>query len=363
MTLRHFSDNGYQIIDASGKSKVLPIDQVLRLTLDGRRAVALEEDQAVATLVDGQVLVGQLTGAAADRESLLFQLSFAEREVELSIDDLLSISLHPKGRSLAAEDDDVLLLATGEMLVGFVDAIDDRSVAFVVGDADEPITIPMERVHGLAIANKPKPTRPEVGKEVTRVHLTDGSVYLIEHVGLSVHAKQPIKIVTGKSMLPMVPAAVSVPMSRVSRLEPLSGKQSLRPLASAPWSLFAGGEVFGVPMPPYVLPNGVFRLHAPMTLMFEPPRGARRLVMNATLALDGDLPQARRALAGCELVIHEGDKLLGQFSLTPDNAMTRINLPLAAEGGALRLELRPGINGPVLDRVRLTDAELLMVGP
>ena len=74
--------------------------------------------------------------------------------------------------------------------------------------------------------------------------------------------------------------------------------------------------------------------------------------------LDDTVPESRRPLAGCELVVYDGDKAIARHTLTPDGPAKRLNLPLT--GGGLRIVLESGVNGPVLDRVIVTDAQLLV---
>jgi len=57
-------------------------------------------------------------------------------------------------------------------------------------------------------------------------------------------------------------------------------------------------------------------------------------------------------------VVYDGQERLGGCTLIDGEPPKRLNVPLT--GGTLRIALEAGVNGPVLDRVVLTDAELLV---
>lgn len=351
VTLRSFSADKVEAIDWQGKALSLKTSEVLRVTYATLPEAWSDAASVKATLRDGQVLVGTLV-ESGDEESLRLSLSVGP-EVEVSLDDLLSLAMDRDAQTPAVQEDDVILLATGETLIGFVETITHESVGFVVGDADDPIDIPLERVRALSVANKPEPA--DTSKDLVRVWLADDTAVLLQETSLD----KDQQTLNGSPVLEIKPGKLSLPMDRVVRIEPMLGRYALSAMSSAPMKLLAGGEVFGVKMPPRVASDGSIRLHAPTTAGFELPKGATRLAFTAELALDDpDLPPKRRAMAGCELVVYEGDAVIGQCKLEHDKAPTRLNL--AVSGTDLRIEVRPGVNGPVLDRVRISAAEVLI---
>ncbi|MEM6504839.1 MAG: hypothetical protein AAF711_05185, partial [Planctomycetota bacterium] len=98
--------------------------------------------------------------------------------------------------------------------------------------------------------------------------------------------------------------------------------------------------------------------HAPVTLGYALPERASRLVFSVAMDVDDTISESRRAMAGCELIVYDGDRVLAKHALTPDGPAKRINVPLRSD--ELRIELAPGVNGPVLDRVLITRAEVLV---
>lgn len=328
---------------------------LLRLRISSGPLTPLNEKQYVATLVDGQVLVGTLLGAGKDGESIRLAFGYAQRTVVLPLDELLSFTL--VGHQVTGdENDDTLLLATGETLVGFVDAINEKSIGFVIGDADDPIQVPMSRVRGFSIANKPKPIKAEKG--LARVLLRDGSAVYLRDSKLTRAAGPTPAAIQGTLVVEPQTKAVVLPLNQVQFIEPLSGRVALQSLTEIEMTTVAGGEVFGVAMPPSVSVDGAIKLHAPIALGFDLPKAASRLAFTVAMDLDDTVPESRRPLAGCELVVIDGDKEIARHTLTPDGPAKRLNLPLT--GGGLRLVLESGVNGPVLDRVIVTDAQLLV---
>lgn len=368
VALASYNSNGVQLYNRVDKQPI-PLSDVLRLTLrtptqepNAPRPNPIDDRAAIAQLVDGQALVGRLLGPGDDGESIRLELHQTQREVTVPLDNLMSLALKPNvtlPTGDADREDDLLLLATGETLLGFVEAVDAEAVDFIVGDADDPIRIPLDRIDALAIANNLEPAQPTDGKTLTRVTLEDGSTLLLRDAELVPALPDEAARLTGTSTLSMSLPVVSFDLKEVSIIEPVIKGRQLLPLTSLSRRVLAGGEVFGVPMPPSDLPDHQLRLHAPIDLSFELPDGATRLAFFAALRLDESIPNRRRDMAGCILVVYDGKNELSRTTLRPDTPPTRINAPLRGE--TLRLVLEPGINGPVLDRVTLFDAELLVI--
>lgn len=328
---------------------------LLRLRIRSGPMIPLNNKQYVAKLVDGQSLVGTLLGAGKDGESIRLAFGYEQRAVVLPLDNLRSftrVGYHLPGDA----KDDTILFNTGETLVGFVDAIGENSIGFVIGDAEDPIQIPMTRVRGFSIANKPEPIKAKKG--LARVLLRDGSSVYLRDASLKRATGQASAGLQGTLVFEPGTAPIILPLNEVHLIEPLSDQYALQPLTVFEMKLIDGGVVFGVPVPPSIKPDGSITLHAPTTIGFDVPKGAARLVFTAAIDLDEEIPNTRRAMAGCDLVVYEGDTRIAEVKLTHDGDPERINVALS--GKPLRIALEPGINGPVLDRVRLTDAELLI---
>ena len=358
LTFLGLSAEGIRVVDRLGKMKTLPADRVLRLSFNHTVKMPAPKDAVVLKLVDGQALVGQWVGPGDDGESIRLSLSALKKEVDIPLDDVVSAALNNDASLAPDQEDDTLLLASGETLTGFLEAVKMDTIDFVVGDADDPIAIPLDRVHGFTIANKPKPIKQKAEDRFIRVALQDGSSYLLKSAETANAENLGHLRLTGVSILPIPVPVVSLAMQRVTRIEPLSSGQVLQPLTDFDDEVLEGGEVFGVPKPPEQTGDGSLKLHAPVKLGFDLPSGASRVAFTVEMDLGPDISATHRAMAGCELIVYEGEKLLGRATLSPDTAAQRINLPLTSS--ALRIALKPGVNGPVLDRVLLTDAQVVV---
>lgn len=366
--LESISSEAIRFLDGRGEPKNLTPDDVLRLSFSSDALPTPDADRAVVNLRDGQVLVGKLL-ASNDDEAVRLQLD-ADRAVRVPLDEMLSLVIDHNAAVPAAEEDDALLLATGEVLLGFVETITTDAIGFVIGDSDDAIEIPMQRIKALSIANKPR--LPEIVRGMMRVTTADGSVMLIEDATLSnVERVGQGRQLVGKSTLPIVSmkasdddastaasARMSLPVDRIVTIEPVSPRYRLTPLSDHDWRVVSGGEVFGVAMPPRTTAEGNVRLHAPVGVAFDLPRSASRLAFTVSMDLDAAIPEPRRTMAGCELVVYVGDDVVEKHILTADGPAKRINIPL--KNGDLRIVLNPGVNGPVLDRVLISRGELLV---
>ncbi|MGB0767163.1 MAG: hypothetical protein ACPGYV_05595 [Phycisphaeraceae bacterium] len=357
-----------RVDDGRGEALLLDPDEVLRLTLSRNEPETRDPGRSAVYLRDGQVLVGTLI-ASNDDEAVRLKLD-ANRAAQVPLDEMLSLAIERDAQPPAVDEDDALLLATGEVLTGFVETVTKDGVGFVVGDADDAIEIPMSRIRALSIANKPRPAQAKTG--TLRVETTDGAVLLLEDATLTPEASnKPARVLTGVSSLPIFASRraddgvsteaakrLSIDLSRVLSIEPVSTRFRLMPLSSVAMEVVSGGAVFGVQMLPRIDSGGAIRLHAPTTLRFDLPDGATRLAMTVGLDLSDDLPGSRRKLAGCTLRVYLDDRAIAEHALTPDGPAKRLNLSVGP--GALRVAIDPGINGPVLDRVRISDAGLLV---
>lgn len=363
--LKALSPEAIVVVDDQGGVSALKPEAVLRLTMSRVQRSTSDSKRSVLTLRDGQVLVGRLV-ASNDEEAVRLKLD-NDRVAQVPLDELLSLAVQAGAKAPLAEDDDALLLATGEVLLGFVETFSEDAVGFVVGDADDAIQIPLERIKALSIANKP--TQPEAKPGTVRVTTSDGSVLLVQDATLS--QAENAEVLVGVTALPILSSRradeglstaassrLALPMAQVASIEPVSTRVALVPLTDLDWQVTDGGEVFGVAMPPRIAPDGSVRMHAPVAVGFDLPEGASRLAFTIAMDLDETIPESRRQMAGCELIVYEGDNAIARHTLRPEGPPKRINVALS--GGVLRIALASGVNGPVLDRVVLTDAELLV---
>ena len=360
--------------DTQGNSQEAAFADVLRLTFPVD-AMELAEPLPVLATTDGQRIVGragQMLYAAHGTDDLLgWRDADGFPALGVSLDDLAWAVFQPALASPpgAQPTDDVLMMPNGERLVGFVDVLGVKGVDFVMGDADDAIEIDTSRVAGLVMSNA---MRSEVESGVwlttragSRWHGTLG------HIDGTLAFASPLVIPPAEAegmpvwqpvRLGSADHAEQDGWPVVSRIDLPSPGRRLVALASLPMSLIEGGEVFGVEMPPGVSAQGSITLHAPVSVEFDLPRGATRLAATVALAIGEDVPIERHAWAGCEVVVRVGDAELTRVALDADHPEQPINcaLPTNTRAQTLRLTVEESVNGPVLDRVELRNAELLV---
>ena len=317
-------------------------------------------------LTDGQRIAGRYTGDGAGGEGDVVVWEHpALGRVDVPLDDVRRLVPARMGERAevpwsaisAAVTDDVVRLTNGDTLSGFVISLGDAGLTLQPNAGGE-VTLPLDRVASLALSN-PDAAPPA---DADLVVLADGS--RLRGRGLAI---------TGDAVrfTPTLAAAagpVELPLGTVRRVDFASSGVRLVDLADRPIYVVSGGEAFGLDLPPRVDGSTIY-LHAPVTVRFDLPAGARRLAYTAELDLPGDVPPERAAWAEVSVSVTgeaaegaagaAGAEIAG-VTLNAEQPVAESNLNLAADAAAVTLTVDPRRYGPVLDRVRLRDAVLLV---
>ncbi len=227
--------------------------------------------------------------------------------------------------------------------MGFVTSLGTDGVELKTADQGQTIKLPMERVSALMMSNRPQLPKP--GQHM--VWLEDGSRILAKDLTMG---DQNLKI---QPLLSDVTA--SIPLKWVRRIDLSTPAGVLRSLTGLSM-MSTGGVVFGVAMPPQIAGSQI-HIHAPVTLGFDLPTGTARFWARVELDTRDQAAQVRR-WADMNLVIRIDAKEVGQFHIDAAQPAVEINLPVT--GRRMSLEAAPGINGPVMDRLTIEDAVLLV---
>lgn len=358
VTLLAIDNETVRYINTNGAERSIAVGEVLRVEMLGPAGPVQDEpsEAGMAWLVDGQALAGAW-GGIIDEETIRWVMT-GGTVVELSLDDVLAVSITGRDRpGVRPEDDDVLGLVSGERLTGFVEAFGPSTVSFVIGDADDPVPLPLDRVTWMAIANEPVSLdNAEPGS--AWVTLRDGSRLMVAGMAVGTEASDGRSVLTGSLQVAGAQPRIEFPLPRVASIQPAGGPLALVRLADLDYEVLGGGEVFGLPVPPDLDDRGRLKLHAPLTLGFDLPDGAQRLTLRATLDLGPEIASDRARLAGMVLIIRQGEQEVARQAIDTELPRVELNLPVAA--GPLQIELDPGVNGPVLDRLRIDLAEVLV---
>lgn len=321
----------------------------------------------VIELVDGQRIAGAWAGATRDGEAVVWRHPTLGR-FTLGLDDVRRVVIDSAAVMSAVPDagtaeGDTVWLRNGDALIGFIVAVGDAALTILPDGAADEVTLALENVAAVTLAN---PLTPSGAVVVAGdlVALADGSRVRGGAVSIQRETLRLTPALTD-AMLP-----VELRLEDVKQIDFASAGLRLVDLGDQPMQTTAGGSAFGLDFLPTVDDGGV-RLHAPVTVSFELPEGVQRFAATASLDLPRGLPAARAAWADLELTVEAtggaagGDAAAMSFDpvrLRADRPEALLNYTLDGQR-RLRVEVDPGVNGPVLDRLVLRDAVLLIRVP
>ena len=314
-----------------------------RKRLTAAHAGADEPDQradapAQIRLTDGQRLTGSLAGAV-DEQTLMWDA--AHGTVAVPIDRIVSIHLRgPTPDTDARDDADVIGMTNDDEIAGLLESISETDITMNVDG--QTLSVAWDQVAHLRLIN---PAEAAAG---TWVWLDDGSRLLTTGLVIT-RERVTAQCVDGQAL--NVPRA-AVRGARFTHDHDLVDLQSLTP------TIEAGGVVFGVPTPPEHGDEQVI-LHAPIRVRYALPAGAVRFAAVATV------DQEDLEWADLELMLSAAGSEAERVRLNAQRPGAVLNLPLQESDPptTMVIELDPGVNGPVRDRVTLSDAFILVERP
>ncbi len=336
----------------------------LRLGGDSPSEVDMNPQQrAVLMLADGQRFYGRWLQSGRDTQEeegtgIAWEHATMGR-LRVPLDRVAGIAQPPNAADLLAGQaglaSDVVVLTNGDRVGGFVESITDEQLRLLPDGADAAVALPRDRVRAVLLANPPIPL-PSVGYLVT---LRDGTRVRAQTFTLTRDAAEltlPTDLRPDSQPGEAV-ETVQLAADQITAVAMLDSGLRLIDLTSLPREVTDGGEVFGLPAAPVVEPEGSLWLHAPVELVFRLPPGAVRFAADAELALDDDVPAAARPLADVNITADGGDAA-SQVTLDADHPRERLGTSLTTD--ILRLHIDPAARGPILDRVRLRNARVLV---
>jgi len=329
--------------DAERTMQIEPMGKVLQIRLPVEVKVTEERAAdakpqaagAMVEMIDGQRLLAVFVGADEEGQTLRFKHA-SLGEVAVNLDKVSRIVFEGSREARATPTTDLVLMTNGDGVTGFVVALKATGVEVQQGTA-KPFTLPRERVKALILAS------PVVRAGSRHMAwLRDGSRLLADELSISGD-----KLTLASSLAGQTPQ--SLPLSQVDRLELHSLEGRLEDLADLPMTVTAGGKVFGLALPPRI-ENAAIHLHAPITVEFALPPGAKRFAALAELDAGSD----DAALASFIVNVRAGGENAARHAISLSQPKALINAEVA--GQSLSITLDPAVNGPVMDRLRLRDA-------
>ncbi|MEM7624969.1 MAG: hypothetical protein AAF333_05020 [Planctomycetota bacterium] len=360
--------------DAQRRLTAGPAGDFVRLSLSGEDDAQARLDSPsaksaplVIELIDGQQIAGRWSGAARDGEAIewthptlgRFTLGLDEVQRVTRRSDQAPRAANAVGDPATAQGDTVVL-NNGDRLVGFVIAVDEGAVTIQPDGADDSVRLPIDNVAYLGLAN-PVSSATVAGDLIT---LADGT--RVRGTGVAIVGDT----VTFTPTLADAMRPVDRPLAELRSVDFAASRVRLVDLMDQPMELIDSGTAFGLSVTPAVR-GDTLHLRAPMTVRYVLPEGVRRFAAKATLDLPDGLPtdRARWANVGLSVGFDTTTPVAPRrWVLRPGQPGVTINLPLppASDGDPgrrLTLEIDPAAHGPVLDRLRLTDAVLLVDQP
>ncbi len=320
-----------------------------------------EPEGGYLELVDGQRLAGEMIGGTPDGQAVSWLHPLAG-DVELPLERLRVMVLNPEldPATLGSMDEvfeDRLVLGNGDVLTGYLEAVDQAVLRFVPTGEDSAWEMPVERVAAVMLANPlPEPNTLDDAAPY-RVTLVDGTQMLAGRVTLRENGawlESWLMRADATSDARTTGWPLELPLGALASVELRVSGYRLMPVSAFAWDVVSGGEAFGLPYPPAVDGPGL-TMHAPVSLVIDLPEDAERWQITAALDSRGVSPEAMAKWANVVLRVQGPDP--GVYTLDQDTP--RVTHQSVAEGADLMLSLEPGVNGPVLDRVRLIGEVLL----
>jgi hypothetical protein len=302
-------------------------------------------------LIDGQRLTGTLVGAAQPGDAFAWSHPLLG-VIQLKVDDAQRIRFQPSPVAAPDPANDLVLLANGDRLAGFIESVADP-LSITINQQQRKI--PLERIAEIVFANPPQPPAGAFA------WLGDGSVVAVRElrttrVGellltprLASDSESP-EMHPGPGAASMAFDSLQAVNFDISALSPLA---ALAPTAHEP----LGGRRWAQParsIGEADAPLGAadILLPGPMAVRWSLPESAQRLSATA------ELPRQNWTWGDCEIVVEVATagapRELFRQRLTADTPSAQMNADLGAgPGRTLIVRLEPGPSGPIEDRAIL----------
>ena len=327
--LASLADQAAQTIEPDGQRGEVAPQQLVRLERIGHSAAPAGDAPFVLHLRSGDRLFGnpvRLTETALVMQSALLG------DVEIPLEQLAALARASEERDaawrLSAPAADEILLANGDLMTGYLSAVDAETWTFADERGNES-PLPADSVRQVRFAD-PGVAAERAG-EGWRVRLIDGSLLTVSEVALA----------DAEFALTYRGAQARQPETSVAWLEPVDGP--VRWLADLPMAEAVHTPYLGASFPSIAEPSGhgarSFTVRSRSHLSFDIPQGYARL--RTRYAMDRNMTQGsvdvRILLDG--KVVHE------HKALTAADTPEPVEVPLE---GAARLTLEVDY-GPGLD--------------
>jgi hypothetical protein len=295
-------------------------------------------------LADGQRFPGEPVPSPAPASGDLSWRHPWFGELSIDFDRIAWVVFRPPFEPPAATDADVVLLANGDRVEGFVEQIGDPIELDVDG---APVRIPFDRAVAMRLVNPRRDPQPGA----MRVWLRNGTI--VDTPGL--------RYDNADGLLEVRPITAGDAVVKDVSLSHVAGAlfnpAALTALASIPPSDVSGPPARYVTPPPSVDPAPAalglqaIQFSGPVVAHYPLPRGASRFVASARLPRESD------EWADCEIIIRDDDREVFRVRLNAATPVVIVNAAL--RGAELTIEVAEGSHGPIRDWIILDHAMIL----
>ena len=271
------------------------------------------------------------------------------KKIPVSLNEVSRMSFTGKLFDNRSEEHDLIKLRNGEIIRGYLMNVEEDHFLFQLADQELTIKIDIDQVEALNLLNAHSQSK----SYAYSVLLNDGSKVLANYLSISQD-----KMKLGLSLTGQGTEKVEMPIGVVKEINNLSSGYRLQYLAKMDYEIGEPSVVFGKSYRLQFLDCDI-QMHAPMTLRYRLPEGAVKMSGVVEMDEQDDLPQLSK-WADMNLILRK--MRLGKsyrFHLNHENPKHEFTIDLLGEK-ELVIELDPGMNGPVLDRMIMRDAVLLV---
>jgi hypothetical protein len=364
VTLQSIEQGVVRYFDADRVLRQARLDELVEIhfapVADGRWAAPAGERWCDMVLTDGQRYRGRFVGVDEQQRLVvehprsgrfaasLEQLASLHFDADASIPSIEWVT--PDASTPRVNEE--VILRNQDRLEGFVNTITDTHLE-LESPSGSIITMPLERIASIRFA--------ATSHAATGTALSAKGHLLLLRDRLRVAATD-ITLVGPALRVRLTDGRTHEwPLSAVASLAVRGPAGSRVRLLDLPMSVDRPAVVFGVPWPATRRGRGghddALHLHGPTLLRFELPPGAVRLT--AMLQLDVPEDHPRRRWADMAVSIEQGDERLAALRIDADQP--RVSCNVSVRSGPVYLRMDEADFGPVLDRLRLSQAWVLIV--
>ncbi|WP_428387741.1 hypothetical protein [Mucisphaera sp.] len=348
--LRLTTDTLVTLDPDTADTNTIATTDTIRLTRQFPETSTAQPSAPTITLDDGQHLTAPWR---PDAEGQTFSIDHPQLgRLTIPLDRIATITWPPNTLQATPPQtndarSDRIQLTNGDQLQATLLALFDQSARLLLPGNPQPIDLPLSSIHAIQRAHEPATTT-----RADRLTLATGEVIDAARVSFQQNTW------TLSPTLALSP--VQLPAAAINQLELRRNGLRLTPLLQQPLQINQPTVVFGVPMPPRQT-SDTLAIHAPADIAFDLPPTAAAISLE--LQLDPSIPAHDRHWPSMIATVSTQASTATQITLDDANPKTVITLPVSIPNAQLRLTLDPHTRGPVLDRLQIRNAVILLAEP